>query len=319
LTPLFAAAPLKDAYTRFYSRVPWLFGLRKPVTEDWSSATSPPNPQNECSRRGGDSRGLTPGSRATSRVMSSPPKLKLQSKPLSLIEFLFEARDRCSGCSSTVSGGARTASNTAPGRNARGPGGRARRGGDRGAPSPGGPPSLWTQNSLTDPEEVPPPHEPLLDRAGERPAPRVQQGEAPRDQGADPRFHGRVYAAGAVPDHADPDPRRPGDVRGDRERIEHGRVRPPEGEVVRVREGQVARARPVAATDWGDFGENRPGAREEVPPGRLPDPGEVHVTLGGQPVAEINQKFKIIGDIWDITCHTSRPRWTDVGSSAPRS
>ena len=48
LTPFFAAVPLKDAYTRFYSLVLWLFDLlplRKPVTEDWSSATSPPNPQ----------------------------------------------------------------------------------------------------------------------------------------------------------------------------------------------------------------------------------------------------------------------------------
>ena len=48
LTPFFAAVPLKDAYTRFYSPVLWLFDLlllRKPVTEDWSSATSPPYPQ----------------------------------------------------------------------------------------------------------------------------------------------------------------------------------------------------------------------------------------------------------------------------------
>ena len=48
MTPFFAAVPLKDAYTRFYSSVLWLFDLlllRKPVTEDWSSATSPLNPQ----------------------------------------------------------------------------------------------------------------------------------------------------------------------------------------------------------------------------------------------------------------------------------
>ncbi len=48
LTPFFDAVPLEDASTRFYSPVLWLFGLlllRKPVTEDWSSATSPPNPQ----------------------------------------------------------------------------------------------------------------------------------------------------------------------------------------------------------------------------------------------------------------------------------
>src|SRR5438132_11906851 len=40
--------PLKDAQTRFYSPVLRVFDLlllRKPLTEDWSSATSPPNPQ----------------------------------------------------------------------------------------------------------------------------------------------------------------------------------------------------------------------------------------------------------------------------------
>ena len=48
MTSFFAAVPLKDAYTRFYSPVLWLFDLlllRKAVTEDWSSATSPPDPQ----------------------------------------------------------------------------------------------------------------------------------------------------------------------------------------------------------------------------------------------------------------------------------
>jgi len=48
LTPFFAAMPLKDAQTRFYSPVLRVFDLlllRKPLTEDWSSATSPPNPQ----------------------------------------------------------------------------------------------------------------------------------------------------------------------------------------------------------------------------------------------------------------------------------
>src|SRR2546425_7667085 len=48
LNTFFAAVPLKDAYTRFYSPVLWLFDSllsRKPVTEDWSSATSPRNPQ----------------------------------------------------------------------------------------------------------------------------------------------------------------------------------------------------------------------------------------------------------------------------------
>ncbi len=42
-------------------------------------------------------------------------------------------------------------------------------------------------------------------------------------------------------------------------------------------------------------------ARKYVPGGRL-IPEKLTMTLGGQPIATINQQFKIIGDIWEIQC-----------------
>jgi len=41
--------------------------------------------------------------------------------------------------------------------------------------------------------------------------------------------------------------------------------------------------------------------RKYLPGGGLV-PEKLTMTLGGQPVAYINQQFKIIGDIWEIQC-----------------
>ena len=44
-------------------------------------------------------------------------------------------------------------------------------------------------------------------------------------------------------------------------------------------------------------------ARKYVPGGKL-IPEKVTMELNGQPVVQINQKFKIVGDIWDIQCQS---------------
>ncbi len=47
-------------------------------------------------------------------------------------------------------------------------------------------------------------------------------------------------------------------------------------------------------------------ARKWVPGGAL-IPEKMTLELGGQPVATINQQFKIIGDIWEVACHAVPP------------
>ena len=49
-------------------------------------------------------------------------------------------------------------------------------------------------------------------------------------------------------------------------------------------------------------------ARRLVPMGQL-IPEKVILSLGGHPVAEINQKFKIIGDIWEMSCTAIPPQF----------
>lgn len=49
-------------------------------------------------------------------------------------------------------------------------------------------------------------------------------------------------------------------------------------------------------------------ARKYVPGGKL-IPEKVTMELNGQPVVQINQKFKIVGDIWDIQCHSLPERF----------
>ncbi len=50
-------------------------------------------------------------------------------------------------------------------------------------------------------------------------------------------------------------------------------------------------------------GTGRGLARKYVPFGGL-IPEKITMELDGRPVVEINQRFKIIGDIWDIQCHS---------------
>lgn len=50
-------------------------------------------------------------------------------------------------------------------------------------------------------------------------------------------------------------------------------------------------------------------ARKKVPGGAL-IPEKMTFSLHGQPVAQINQKFKIIGDIWELNC-TNVPQYFD--------
>lgn len=45
-----------------------------------------------------------------------------------------------------------------------------------------------------------------------------------------------------------------------------------------------------------------------VPGGKLA-PEDVTITLNGQPVAKINQQFKVIGDIWDLQCLAVPPQF----------
>ena len=47
-------------------------------------------------------------------------------------------------------------------------------------------------------------------------------------------------------------------------------------------------------------------ARRFVPGGALV-PQKVTVTLNGQPVATIDQRFKVVGDVWDINCQWAPP------------
>ena len=41
--------------------------------------------------------------------------------------------------------------------------------------------------------------------------------------------------------------------------------------------------------------------RKYMPGGKL-IPEKMTISLGGKPVAEVNQKFKVIGDIWELNC-----------------
>jgi uncharacterized protein YxjI len=50
-------------------------------------------------------------------------------------------------------------------------------------------------------------------------------------------------------------------------------------------------------------GTGRGLARKYIPFGAL-IPEKITMELNGQPVVQINQRFKIIGDIWDIQCHS---------------
>lgn len=50
-------------------------------------------------------------------------------------------------------------------------------------------------------------------------------------------------------------------------------------------------------------GTGRGLARKYVPGGKL-IPEKITMELNGQPVVQINQRFKIIGDIWDVQCHS---------------
>lgn len=47
-------------------------------------------------------------------------------------------------------------------------------------------------------------------------------------------------------------------------------------------------------------------ARKWIPGGKL-IPEKMTLELGGRPVAEINQQFKIVGDIWEISCQAVPP------------
>lgn len=51
--------------------------------------------------------------------------------------------------------------------------------------------------------------------------------------------------------------------------------------------------------------------RRFIPMGAL-IPEKVILSLGGRPVAEINQQFKIIGDIWEMSCTGIPPQWKSV-------
>lgn len=46
--------------------------------------------------------------------------------------------------------------------------------------------------------------------------------------------------------------------------------------------------------------------RKYMPGGKL-IPERMTITLGGKPVAEVNQKFKVIGDIWELNCQNLPP------------
>ncbi|TET91100.1 MAG: hypothetical protein E3J35_03750 [Methanomassiliicoccales archaeon] len=50
-------------------------------------------------------------------------------------------------------------------------------------------------------------------------------------------------------------------------------------------------------------------ARKYIPGGKL-IPEKMTFSLHGQPIAKINQKFKIIGDIWELKC-TNVPQYFD--------
>ena len=50
-------------------------------------------------------------------------------------------------------------------------------------------------------------------------------------------------------------------------------------------------------------GTGRGLARKYLPGGKL-IPEKVTMELNGKPVVEIEQRFKIVGDIWDIKCHS---------------
>ena len=50
-------------------------------------------------------------------------------------------------------------------------------------------------------------------------------------------------------------------------------------------------------------GTGRGLARKYLPGGKL-IPEKMTMELNGMPVVQINQRFKIIGDIWDIQCHS---------------
>ncbi len=47
-------------------------------------------------------------------------------------------------------------------------------------------------------------------------------------------------------------------------------------------------------------------ARKYMPGGKL-IPEKITLELGGQPVVQINQRFKVIGDIWDIEAQAVLP------------
>ncbi|MCD6110997.1 MAG: hypothetical protein J7K08_04900 [Thermoplasmata archaeon] len=46
--------------------------------------------------------------------------------------------------------------------------------------------------------------------------------------------------------------------------------------------------------------------RKYMPGGKL-IPEKMTISLGGRPVAEVNQKFKVIGDIWELNCTNLPP------------
>src|SRR2546427_9374422 len=106
-TPFFAAMVLKDAYTRFYSLVLWLFDvllLRKPVTEDFGRALPALPTPSECSRRGvGEHTGnprLLHRQRTEDRRHSrrqDPPKeaAGLDQPPLPNLRLTLRLRGRC--------------------------------------------------------------------------------------------------------------------------------------------------------------------------------------------------------------------------------
>ena|SRR2546425_8414627 len=86
-TPFFAAMVLKDAYTRFYSLVLWLFDvllLRKPVTEDFGRALPALPTPSECSRRGVGEHTGNPGSSIDNvlKTAVTPDVRILRRKPL---------------------------------------------------------------------------------------------------------------------------------------------------------------------------------------------------------------------------------------------
>ena len=49
-------------------------------------------------------------------------------------------------------------------------------------------------------------------------------------------------------------------------------------------------------------------ARKYVPGGKL-IPEKITMELDGQPVVQIDQKFKIVGDIWNVQCHSLPDRF----------